>query len=93
MSDGIGALARVLRCLRAEQQVDQLRLALAMGSSDASYLSKLENGRSRNPSVQMLGRIVTAYADLGRPLSAAQSERLLVAALNMLAPDAGGSPA
>jgi transcriptional regulator with XRE-family HTH domain len=75
------ALAHVMRDLRAEQSVDQLGLGLATGASDGSYLSKLENGHARNPSVSFLARYVDAFRVLGRPLSNAQRDRLAFAVL------------
>jgi transcriptional regulator with XRE-family HTH domain len=74
-------LAHVLRTLRADQQVDQLQLALAMGAGGASYLSKLENGRRVNPGRSFLRRYVAAYALLGRPLNDAQRDLLANAVL------------
>lgn len=80
MSDRLPPLANVLRSLRAEQGVDQLRLALAMNSVPA-YLSKLENGHRSNPGARFLRRYAEAYTLLGRPLTAAQRETLATAVL------------
>lgn len=77
-------LAQVLRALRAEQGVDQLALALAMNCADATYLSRLENGRRTNPSASFLRRYVFAYTLLGCPLSTEQCARL--AAVILAAP-------
>lgn len=74
-------LARVFRALRAEQGVDQLDLALAMNCVDATYLSRLENGRRTNPSAAFLRRYVFAYTLLGHPLSDEQRSRLVGAVL------------
>lgn len=43
-------LAHVLRGIRAEQDLSQLALVLAMGCTSTRYLSGLENGRCSNPS-------------------------------------------
>jgi transcriptional regulator with XRE-family HTH domain len=77
----LGTLARTLRALRAEQGIDQLALAIAMGVGDAGYLSRLENGRRSNPSHEYLRRYVLAYERLGRPLNEAQLARLANAVL------------
>lgn len=71
------ALDLVLRTTRAQQRLSQLQLALAMGASSTSYLSKLENGRCRNPGRRFLRQYVAAYALLGRPLT--QNQRDLLA--------------
>jgi DNA-binding XRE family transcriptional regulator len=76
VSAPLGELARVLRAIRAEQGVDQLRLAHAMGAGDATYLGRLENGRSTNPSAACLRRYVFAYTLLGRPLTKEQVAQL-----------------
>jgi transcriptional regulator with XRE-family HTH domain len=81
MNDHLGPLARELRSLRAEQEVEQLDLAVAVGAGDGSYLSKLENGRATNPSAAFLARYVAGYRMLGRPLTAEQRQRLMAAAL------------
>lgn len=74
-------LATALRALRAEQGLDQLDLALAMNCADATYLSRLENGRRTNPSAAFLRRYVSAYTLLGHPLSDEQRARLVAAVL------------
>lgn len=74
-------LAQILRALRAEQGVDQLDLALAMNCADATYLSRLENGRRTNPGAAFLRRYEFAYTLLGRPLSDEQRARLATALL------------
>lgn len=75
------SLSQVLRALRAEQGVDQLDLALAMDCGDATYISRLENGRRTNPTAAFLRRYVFAYTLLGRPLSDDQRRRLADAVL------------
>lgn len=47
-----------------------------MSCADATYLSRLENGRRTNPSAAFLRRYVFAYTLLGRPLSDEQRDRL-----------------
>jgi transcriptional regulator with XRE-family HTH domain len=81
MKHPLPPLARVLRELRAEQGVDQLDLALAIGASDGSYLSRLENGRAVNPSATFLARYVDAFRILGHALGDDQRERLAAAVL------------
>lgn len=66
------ALAYALSTLRAQQGLTQQQLALAMGASSASYLSKLETGRCDNPSARYIRRYLAAYGLLGHPLSAEQ---------------------
>ena len=74
-------LALTMRALRAEHGLCQLELAIAMGSTDASYLGKLENGRRMNPGQRFMQRYVRAFTLLGRPLTAAQRARLADALL------------
>lgn len=75
------SLAIVLRTTRMQQRLSQLQLALAMGASSTSYMSKLENGRCHNPSRLFLGQYVAAYALLGRPLTKDQRDVIAKAVL------------
>lgn len=75
------ALAHALSTVRAQQGLSQLQLALAMGAGSTSYLSKLENGRCRNPGRLFLRQYVAAYGILGRPLAPAQRDLIANAVL------------
>lgn len=82
MSDR-GLFGQTLLELRTEQRVTQLALALASGSPGSEYICRLERGRRNNPSAQFVGRLLMGFAEVDRPLSPTQRQRLFRAALRI----------